>query len=281
MRFLAQFLLFVVTSYSAAASADFWQQPNGPCGAHVLDIIRLENETLFLGTFTTGVFRSKDNGNAWEGVNNGLPLYDITFLTIDVQENLYAAVGDKGVYISTDQGDSWTSLSAEIENKMIQTIFIDEDGTIYIAPRCEGIFKSIDGGQHWEYMNLKYKIIQTIVKLPNGQFLAGGNDGIYRLNETTGLWNYISSEIPKEPVHTIAFNETNSTIYAGTYGLGVLRSEDNGDSWTFVNNGFADVGYGWIEKLVVHKDKIYAAVSHWYFGDLYCSTNGGETWIEI
>jgi|GEM_PF-6909105 len=276
-----QIILLVLSIITDIAFAEFWQKPNGPRGAHVMDIVRSEEGTLFLGTFTTGVFRSRDKGNSWESINNGLPQYEITFLTIDFQEHLYAAVGNKGVYISTNYGDSWKSLGSKIENEKIQTIFVDEDGTIYVAPRGWGIFKSTDGGQNWESMGLKYKTIQTIVKLSNGRFLAGGNDGIYRFNETTGLWDYISGEIPKEPVHTIVFDETNNTVYAGTYGLGVLRSRDNGDSWTYVNNGFADVSYGWIEELVVHKDRIYASASHWYFGGLYYSTDEGESWIEL
>jgi photosystem II stability/assembly factor-like uncharacterized protein len=280
MRFLS--VLFVLSVLnSGSIYAVFWQQPNGPRGGHVMDIIRTDDGTLYLGTFTTGVFRSRDNANSWESVNQGLPLYDITCLTTDAKGDLYAAVGDKGVYVSTDHGDSWTSLSAEIENEMIQTIFVDYDGTIYIAPRGKGIYKTTDGGKSWESMGLNFKIIQTVVKFPNGQFFAGGNDGIYRLDDTTNGWEHIR-DIPEEPVHTFAYEAATNSIYAGTYGLGVLRSRNNGDSWTYVNNGFADVALGWIEELAIDDDNtIYASVSHWYYGGLYYSTDEGENWTEI
>ncbi len=275
------FLLFLLCTFTLRAEP-FWYQTNGPHGGHVTDIIKDEDGTLYLGTFNTGLFRSVDGGYTWESINDGIPQYEITALVQDHRGSLYAAVGDKGVYVSQDKGNSWQSLSSGIENEMVQSLYIDTDETIFIAPRGQGVYKSTDNGSNWESMGLQHKIFQTFLKLPNGYLFVGGNNGdVYRLAPGSETWEQKNSGIPNITVKTLAYAPWNKALYAGTYSGGVLRSFDNGDSWTPINDGFANYIYGWIEELHVADQTIYACASHDQFGGLYNSTDNGDSWQEI
>ena len=51
-------------------------------------------------------------------------------------------------------------------------------------------------------------------------------------------WTRITS---KEMAHTVeALATSGAILYASTFGGGVFRSEDTGDSWITVNNGLTD-----------------------------------------
>lgn len=275
-------LLLCLLCAFALHAEPFWQQTNGPHGGHVTDIIKGEDGTLYLGTFNTGLFRSVDGGHTWESINTGISQYEITSLVQNHQGFLYAAVGSKGVYISKNKGNSWQPLSSGIQNEMIQSLYIDTDGTIYIAPRGQGVYKSTDNGSSWQSMGLKGKIFQTFLKVPSGHmFVAGNNGEVYRRAPGSDTWEQANAGIPNITVKTLAYADWNEALYAGTYSGGVLRSFNNGDSWTPINEGFASYIYGWIEELHMADQTIYACASHETFGGLYFSTNDGDSWQEI
>ena len=275
------FVLLLVSCMAIALdAADFWQPPTGPHGGHVTTILRTSGGVIYLGTFTTGIFKSNNNGQSWQSVNYGLSEFQINTLANDT-ENLYAAVGSSGLYFSTDEGATWSVYSSTIRDESIQAMFVKSNGDMLIAARGQGIYKSKDAGASWEYMGLKGKIMQTIRKSPNGDLFTAGNDGVYRLNPATQIWERKSEGIPNVTIKTLAFSTSDGAIYCGTYGAGVLRSDDNGETWTPKLNGFKNYILGWIEQLVFDADgTLWAAVSHDDFGGLYFTGDGGENWHE-
>lgn len=60
-------------------------------------------------------------------------------------------------------------------------------------------------------------------------------------------------------------------IYAGTEGLGIFRSTNNGLSWTAVNAGLTDL---YIRAIVIKGSNIFAGTS----GGVFRSTNNGAGW---
>ena len=54
-----------------------------------------------------GVFRSTDNGNNWEAVNDGLTVGAGINALIAVGGNIFAGAYGEGVFRSTDNGETW------------------------------------------------------------------------------------------------------------------------------------------------------------------------------
>ena len=63
-----------------------------------------------------GIFRSRDSGDTWQRLQNGLPEHlhgNVTAMAIDYQEGrtfLYMGTTDGEVFQSTDEGESWIKI---------------------------------------------------------------------------------------------------------------------------------------------------------------------------
>ncbi|NNF24067.1 MAG: hypothetical protein HKN63_04590 [Rhodobacteraceae bacterium] len=121
-------------------------------------------------------------------------------------EVLLALHASDGVYRSSDGGTSWALRAQGLETN-VQAQHYDfndfsalspmADGSVLVAA-FTGVFRSTDGGQHWQKSAVTYADILGLQIVP-GQ----GDD--YR-------------------------------ILAGTYGSGIIVSEDGGESWPYFND---------------------------------------------
>ncbi len=99
---------------------------------------------IFAGGFGYGVFRSKDIGQTWEAVNNGLPSgpdLRVDEFAMDQNQNLYIATY-VGVYRSKDDGETWESLNNGLSLSLVHSIAINSSGYAFAA-QSNGIVRSI------------------------------------------------------------------------------------------------------------------------------------------
>ena len=157
-----------------------------------------------------GVYRSKDSGDHWTAINNGLDdEYQFQFLTINpvIHTTLYLS-GNSYFYHSIDSGDHWTLMPIKtVPNQMDSIVALAINpadpsimytactDTYYHRLLCR-ILRSTDGGSTWT------------IALNAGNALLGRN--LY--------------DIVLDPA-------TPTTIYAAG-DTGVIRSTDSGDHWT-------------------------------------------------
>src|SRR5712691_11100842 len=76
-------------------------------------------------------------------------------------------------------------------------------------------------------------------------------------------------------IQSLALGE-GQTVYAGSFGQGVFKSEDGGKTWTAVNEGMTDP---YIYVVVVAPDKaVFAGTLR---GGIFRSKNGGKSWTPV
>jgi len=129
----------------------------------------------------------------------------------------------------------------------------------------------------------KYLIVSTVLLslLSGGMgYAAVGNGfGILQNSGSNPLDHGDSSRRQMEAfapsIQTLAITDE-GVLYAGSFGMGVFRSEDRGSSWHMVNTGLTDPFLLCLE--VDHKGWVYAGTVR---GGVFRTKNGGTKWESI
>lgn len=205
---------------------------------------------IFVGTTSgQGILRSKDNGDNWEIVNDGLSDHFITNIAVNSEGILFAGTyggcggngcDTGGVFRSTNFGDNWERVDYNLPRKNIRSIVIDNVDVLYVGTN-DGFFISTDYGNNW-------------------------NSTDDNLDDFGVIWIYHTQE---NIMFVQTYNYSN-----GNYSL--LRSEDGGNSWIRANYGIEDL---FVCGMVDNPDgSISVALSE---NKIYRSTDLGESWFLI
>jgi photosystem II stability/assembly factor-like uncharacterized protein len=207
-----------------------------------------------------------------------------------------------------DGGTNWQPVSSTFPHSLpVFCITVDPNSVIYVCGN-DYIYKSADAGATW---NVEKPVPPSYALLVDPEdtdtlFAAGivfvpacfgsgcGDEDAYLgevLKSTDGgtTWNSTISSLP--PVTNLALDiEQPRTVYAGTTGKGVLKTEDGGSSWTPVNQGLsAGILQPDITALAVVPQEagaVYAGTgtappNGSGFAQLFKSMDGGLNWRAI
>jgi len=103
------------------AQTNFWEEVNnGLYGGDVSSLVINDSGHIFAGT-GNDVYRSINNGDNWNKINNGLPdnanfRTGIRSLAINQSGYVFAGYEGYGVFRSIDNGDNWTEINNGITN---------------------------------------------------------------------------------------------------------------------------------------------------------------------
>jgi hypothetical protein len=104
----------------------------------------------------------------------------------------------------------------------------------------------------------------------NGSIFAATELGVYKYDGS----NWTITTLTGMDVHALASD--GSAIYAGTWGLGIFKSTDNGATWTQMNNG---LNYSTtISSLTIQGSTLFCGTVG---GGVFKSTNGGADWTQF
>jgi len=120
----------------------------------------------------------------------------------------------------------------------ISKILIVQNGDIYVATKTDGVYKSDSNGEYWQSANtgdmpLHASVNDIAVNNEGTLFAATDSMSILKKN-TTGNWTIIN--IPGTPRFNTVHVLPNQYLLAGSIGLIIYRSTDNGDNWYQFNN---------------------------------------------
>jgi photosystem II stability/assembly factor-like uncharacterized protein len=179
-------------------------------------------EGVIVAGTESGIFRSRDGGQNWEEVSDGLTERHIRWLAHhpDNAALVFAGTEPAGIFVSQDGGGSWRDCPevAEMRDRFKWSLpyspeagcvrgFAFHGSRIYAAVEVGGVLVSNHNGETWQ--------------------LAEGSDGKPDL------------EGPPEPfvypdVHSLEVHPSSASLVYAPTGGGFYRSSDGGKTWQLV-----------------------------------------------
>lgn len=283
----------------------------------VVKVDPTDANTVYVGTFGEGVYRSTDGGATLTHLTTGflgggiyaLALYPGNSNVIYASRSINGAgdSNDLGTLTkSVDGGVTWTDYAGPPFNIVYIAIDPVTPSTMYVATSGSlgsgtGLWKSADGGSTWlqknqglTYMNLTTVVINpsntNMILVGTGHRPYGGTagGGIFKSTDGGDTWHKVS--IPNYPINSIVINPSSTNImYAATFGGGVYKSTDSGETWSQSNSG---IGNNDVYALAINPnqpDTLYAGVNPFYADPtgpetsvtVFKTTDGGASWKNV
>lgn len=218
------------------------------------------------------IFQSKDGGQTWQDISQGLPenegledffagesdLYlrvknvmyssksnlktpvwlkenvlDPRFTSIAFNRSGVMAYNYEGqIYQKTPAAGTWLPIHTNFEKPSMRTIFEASDETVFLG--CDnGLYKSADRGQHWKQVLNEGWVMDMVES--GGVLIGTGERGIMRSTDKGEHWEWVISEGGVG----IAIERIDGGFAAISYNTTIQArrihiSLDNGKTWTAI-----------------------------------------------
>ena len=209
-------------------------------GINVIDGTSITHLTTRDGLLDDKVYEllGLPSGDIWIGSSNGLTYYDghsfshitevdglisstIMALELDGNGNLWVGTS-KGACILKDKEPTCYSVEDGLPHPLVNALLIDKRGRVW-AGTPGGSAMLLPGGENRRFITLDYLPSQSIAGLlqdRSGALWISNRDGFSRINqqmEITDQWNN------GEWIGSVLYEDREGTIWAGTYGRGVVQ----------------------------------------------------------
>ena len=184
----------------------------------ILGIIIDRRGKVFAAGESGIIYSSNDQGATWSMSKTMFDRARIKAIAEDSAGDLFAAVENKGIIRSTDDGQTW-AISSPFMN--VTALAVNRNNELFAASQSSGIFHSADSGRTWTFMNLGLpnNAIEALYVNGSGDCLAGGQQGIYKLQNGGKKW-----EAKLSYRDTKAFARSGSDIIAMSISAGSFLS---------------------------------------------------------
>lgn len=249
---------------------------------NVLTIDPNNNNIMYAGCASGGVFKTSDGGANWTPVFDDQPYLSISCITLDPLNSniIYVGTGDlnisgfpfigDGVYKSINGGATWTHLGLS-DQRIISEIKINPNNTqiIYAATMGlpmvrnsdRGLYKSVDGGANWSqvlYVNDSTGVIALQMDYNNPNTLYAATWNRIRNNHEGIIWG------------------VDAHIY---------KTTDGGVNWNILSNGLPS---GVFSRISMTMSGTNSQILYCTFVDttldlygIYKTSNGGNNWTQL
>lgn len=231
-------------------------------------------DSILLAGGTGGIAYSFDGGVNWKAAAIPNEAVSITALLISPRfaEDKIAIAGtlEHGILRSEDGGETWRDATFGLQSFEI-TALVWGAGENILAGTTDGIYRSSNGGRAWrQTRGSEGEAVAALTFLSDGTALAAlENGGLLSSRDGGARWN-VFGELPEDVQGTALLVTPDNSLLLGTSAHGILRSTDNGTSWTTTHNenvlSFATDG-----------KTLYAGT----IKEIWVSVNDGVTWMSL
>lgn len=261
---------------------------------------------------------------------------------------IYAASASGGLWKTTNGGTTWQpvfehqatvsmgDVALDPQNPDIVWVGTGEQNSVRSSQYGDGVYRSADGGRTWAHMGLagSRHIGRILIHPQNSAIIYAAalgslwgpseERGLYRSTDGGKNWKRLLRPSTLTGVVEVQMHPTNPDIlFAATFQRerrqwsmvgggdegGLWRSDDGGDSWRRVGNGFPTTAVGRVGVTFCpgQPDTMYATAvgpdggtfrssdggrswerrnakvqSHWYYGEIFCDpANANRVYVPV
>jgi len=251
-----------------------------------IEIDPTNDNTIYVGAASGGIFKSTDNGGNWTPIFDDQEMLSIGDIDISKTDSntIYVGTGEPnagggslaydgdGIYKSTDGGLSWTSKGLPdigsvgkviVDPSDDQTVYVGAMGPLFRLDTNRGVYKTTDGGDTW--------------------------NNILFLNDNVGVIDMAIHPTQTDTIYAVTWQRERSPEQRNYGGVdsGIHRSFDGGLTWNELNNGLpatTDIkGRISIDISQSNPNILYAlyTTGSGSISGAYKTIDGGNTWTAV
>lgn len=261
--------------YRSIDNGSSWTLSNAglPCNLSVQGLVE-HNGVLYVSISRSGIYMSTNNGGSWVPVNSGIE--NLTFYSLYAEgSNIYAGYSEGGAYYSSDNGISWISISNTVSDMSFNE-FLTFNSKLYAGGRSSSLsasrslFQTSDNGANWTPVivpGIGANGVQSMV-VKGGLFFVANDDTVFVSNDGVS-WNSTSVDTNAS---IVSMGAVGNTVYLTTSGGRYYFSQDDGLTWTLVQNPQVN---GFVNNVLFLNNKIIMTTAQ----GVYESFDMGTSWV--
>ncbi len=200
---------------------------------------------LFAGTWHQetgywhgGLHKSTDEARSWTKKHEA-NVISLAFDVVNPNRGFFGTQGS-GVYRTSDSGESWEWAGEGIGSRYVRALAISQANPEEVFAGTErGLYKSTNGGDIWFEVGNFYLIDAVAVHPENPLVIYAARYSISKSVDGGVSWELLDWNVPGS-IKSIVIDPNNpSTLFIGTSD-GVYMSEDDGSTWSSLNDGLTD-----------------------------------------
>jgi photosystem II stability/assembly factor-like uncharacterized protein len=232
-------------------------------------------------TGNNGLWRSLDGGKLWRMCNDW-QMTEARDVVVDpnAPDHVYLALPD-GLAVSTDRAQTLVRREKGLpaRGKYTQVVQVDRTRAGRVLLGCErGVFLTENGAELWRQVLPTQEMVLDLQQSPHDPkvWLAVTQKvGAWRSTDGGLTWAKLAGVPSTHPLYNITIDVTNPQRLAiGSWSLGVLTSEDGGQTWSERNDGLPNA-HCVCRVGVDPTGQLYASVVG---ATLFVSADFGRTW---
>ncbi len=255
-----------------------WTQSNNGLPSNNVEVsaIACDASTFYTAIKYNGFYISTDGGANWTASNNGLPNSSFVFSLVINGDDLFLSK-EEGVFHSSDKGANWSAVNTGLTDLSVRTLGIVGQN-IFAATYSDGLYMSPLNSISWSKVNdcLPANGFVRCFANISDKIFVGTEDGVYYSDNNGVSWSSANNGMEGFIISSLAVIANNLFAAIASNDGGVMSSEDLGNNWKFINDGFPV--YPYVNDIVANESYIY--VSGPDNGSVWSRTIDQVTFVE-